>query len=247
MIGVREVSERTAANIHIVIRLIFNQAISEGIVDQKHYPYGRGKGKFKISIPDSEKIGLEQDELETLISLDFEVGSREFHARNVWLTSYYLAGARVSDVISLKWNVIRQGRLHYRMGKNNKIDSLKIVNQFQAILDYYKKDKRNNEDFVFPFLKDADISDSEKEYRIKKNAVKRINNALKNVAIAAGFEKKLTTHIARHTFGNISGDKIPIQMLQKLYRHSSVTTTINYQRNFMYKDSDDALEAVVGK
>ncbi|GAL82102.1 hypothetical protein JCM19274_2813 [Algibacter lectus] len=24
-------------------------------------------------------------------------------------------------------------------------------------------------------------------------------------------------HIARHSFGNISGDKIPIQMLQKLY------------------------------
>jgi len=25
---------------------------------------------------------------------------------------------------------------------------------------------------------------------------------------------------ACHSFGNISGDKIPIQMLQKLYRHS---------------------------
>jgi integrase/recombinase XerD len=52
-------------------------------------------------------------------------------------------------------------------------------------------------------------------------------------------------HIARHTFGNISGDKIPIQMLQKLYRHSSVTTTINYQANFMHKDTDDALYKVI--
>lgn len=53
-------------------------------------------------------------------------------------------------------------------------------------------------------------------------------------------------HIARHTFGNISGDKIPIQMLQQLYRHSDITTTINYQKNFIFKDADDALDKVLG-
>ncbi len=53
-------------------------------------------------------------------------------------------------------------------------------------------------------------------------------------------------HIARHTFGNISGDRIPIQMLQKLYRHSSITTTIGYQGNFIHQSADDALEAVIG-
>ena len=52
-------------------------------------------------------------------------------------------------------------------------------------------------------------------------------------------------HIARHSFGNISGDKIPIQMLQKLYRHSSVTTTMLYQANFMRKDADEALDMVI--
>jgi len=52
-------------------------------------------------------------------------------------------------------------------------------------------------------------------------------------------------HIARHSFGNISGDKISIQMLQKLYRHSSVTTTIKYQANFIYKDADSALDKVI--
>lgn len=36
-------------------------------------------------------------------------------------------------------------------------------------------------------------------------------------------------------------------MLQKLYRHTSITTTINYQANFMFKDADDALDAVIGK
>ncbi len=52
-------------------------------------------------------------------------------------------------------------------------------------------------------------------------------------------------HIARHTFGNISGDKIPIQTLQKLYRHSSITTTINYQSNFTHREEDEALDKVI--
>ncbi len=65
------------------------------------------------------------------------------------------------------------------------------------------------------------------------------------VAPEAKIEKKMTMHIARHTFGNISGDKIPIQMLQKLYRQSSITTTIGYPQNFIHKDADDALDSVL--
>jgi len=36
-----------------------------------------------------------------------------------------------------------------------------------------------------------------------------------------------------------------IQMLQKLYRHSSILTTVVYQANFMRKEADDALDKVI--
>lgn len=52
-------------------------------------------------------------------------------------------------------------------------------------------------------------------------------------------------HIARHTFGNIAGDTIHPFMLQKLYRHSDLKTTLNYQANFIHKEADDALNSVV--
>lgn len=45
----------------------------------------------------------------------------------------------------------------------------------------------------------------------------------------------------------IVGDTIPIQMLQKLYRHSNVATTIGYQANFINQAPDDAADAVIGK
>jgi hypothetical protein len=34
-------------------------------------------------------------------------------------------------------------------------------------------------------------------------------------------------------------------MHQKLYRHSFITTTVNNQANFISKDIDDALDAVI--
>jgi hypothetical protein len=34
-------------------------------------------------------------------------------------------------------------------------------------------------------------------------------------------------------------------MLQKLYRHTDIETTIGYQSNFIHQDVDDALETVL--
>ncbi|UJH90946.1 hypothetical protein LZ575_20010 [Antarcticibacterium sp. 1MA-6-2] len=34
-------------------------------------------------------------------------------------------------------------------------------------------------------------------------------------------------------------------MLQKLYRHSDLKTTLNYQANFIHRDADDALDSVI--
>ena len=78
-----------------------------------------------------------------------------------------------------------------------------------------------------------------------KTATKKFNGYLTRIAKKADISKAVTMYIARHTFGNISGDTIPIQILQKLYRHSSITTTINYQSNFVHKDEDDALNKVI--
>jgi site-specific recombinase XerD len=94
-------------------------------------------------------------------------------------------------------------------------------------------------------MNNADLKNPKDVFNKVKTANKKFNKYLVQIAEKAKINKKLTMHIARHSFGNISGDRIPIQMLQKLYRHSTVTTTINYQANFMHKETDDALEKVI--
>ncbi len=238
-------SERTIINHLVVIRSVFSQAIKSEIINPKFYPFG--KDKIKIKFPDSIKLGLSPEEVTKLELVEFVDKQTEHHARNLWLFSFYLAGMRISDVLRLRWSDIQDGRLHYSMGKNEKGGSLKMPEKAIKIIEQYKSDKTSKEDYIFPELKRLD-KDADKfiVQRTIAFATSRLDKFLRNnVAPAAEIEKKLTMHIARHTFGNISGDKIPIQMLQKLYRHSHVTTTIGYQANFIHKDTDDALDSVI--
>lgn len=242
----KKISDRTIVNYLIVIRTIFNQAIAAELVDRRYYPFGNGK--IVIKTPETVKVGLTIEEVRCLEDLQLPTDSFENHCRNLWLFSFYFAGMRISDVFRIRWSDIQNERLHYTMGKNAKGGSLKIPEKALAIIAQYENEKRRKNNLIFPDLKNIqDMSDGFLVQRRIINMTSRVDKTLRKVvAPAAKIEKKLTMHIARHTFGNLSGDKIPIQMLQKLYRHSSITTTIGYQSNFIHKDVDDALDAVIG-
>tara|TARA_R110000868_G_scaffold347764_2_gene608729 strand:- start:662 stop:1129 length:468 start_codon:yes stop_codon:yes gene_type:complete len=152
---------------------------------------------------------------------------------------------RVSDVLKTRWSDIYDNRFHYRMGKNSKILSLKIPEKIIPILEQYIVDKKNEDDFIFPELKKADLNNAKDVFNKLKTANKKFNDCLKSIAKKAGITKKITMHIARHSFGNIAGDTIHPLMLQKLYRHSDLKTTLNYQSNFIHRDADLALDSVL--
>ncbi|WP_373060074.1 phage integrase SAM-like domain-containing protein [Zunongwangia sp. H14] len=238
----KKLSERTIANHLVLIRLLFNKAIRQGLIDRKFYPFG--KDKIKIKFPETRKIGLTIQEIQSIESLT-KLTEEENHTRNVWLFSFYLAGIRVADVLKIRWSDIYDNRIHYTMNKNSKLVSLQLPDKIHSILNQYTQYRRGADDFVFPELKVVDPNDQKQMYAKAKIANKWLNGQLKEIARKAGITKKLTMHISRHSFGNIAGDKIPIQMLQQLYRHSSVTTTMIYQSYFISQETDRALNSVV--
>lgn len=233
---------RTAINYMILIRKIYNLAISEGLAEHSNYPFG--KGKIQIRIPESDKVGLSIEEVKMLENAN-NLTVAQKNAVNIWLTSFYFAGIRVSDVLQLRKSDFKDGRLLYRMNKNQKVVSLKVPEKAKAVLELYNEPSLGNNDLIFPYLRGTNFKDTKELFIRTKTATRTLNRRLELVAKQLKIEKKLSMHIARHSFGNISGDKIPIQMLQKLYRHSSITTTIAYQSSFMKKDTDDALDKVI--
>lgn len=240
LLNKRKLARRTIANYMITIRTILNIAISVFSIKNVSYPFG--KGKYQIKFPESIKVGLTISEIRILENIkDLTIAQQ--YALNAWLISFYFAGIRVSDVLLLKWKDFLDNRLQYRMGKNDKMVSLKIPEKVSNILTNLEI----NEDSIYLFkeLEGVDLNDDRHLKTRIKTATRNFNRRLKIVADKAGIDKKITMHIARHSFGNISGDKITIQMLQKLYRHSSITTTVLYQSNFIQEDMDIALDKVI--
>ena len=241
--GDLKLGERTVTNYMMVLRTIYNKAIKSEYVDQVYYPFG-DKG-IKLVRPVSTKIGLSVEQIKLLESASFEKPEYE-HARNRFLFSFYMAGMRASDLHMLKWSDFKNGRLYYTMRKNNKPGSIKVPDKAKAILDKYLPLKKSPHDFVFPELKNfKGIGNKTAEQKQLHYRTSKLDQYLKNIGVLLNFEQKLTMHIARHSFANISGDKVPIQRLMQLYRHSSILTTIGYQFAFMNKSTDEALDKVL--
>jgi len=236
-------SSRTITNQLIFIRTMFNIAIKDVIVDSKYYPFAGDNVKIRIS--SGLKIGLTKNEIESIENLKLEPGTSIWHTRNVWLFSFYFAGIRISDVLKLKWSDFKDDRLNYVMHKNEKPVTLKIPDKANEIIKVHRKERKGPENYVFPWLNKANQNDKRDLFRKSRSASRLFNNYLKKIAKLAGIDKNLSNHIARHSFGNIAGDKIHPLMLQKLYRHSDLKTTINYQSNFIHKEADEALDSVV--
>ena len=235
--------ERTIMNHMVVIRCIYNLAIREKIASANNYPFG--KNGLSIKYPETRKIGLNEEEIRLMETVDLTDKPRLDHVRRVWLFSFYLAGMRISDFLRLDWSDFVDNRLNYTMGKNRKIVSLKLPEKAVAILELYRDSENSNKGFVFPEMRNVHSKDAEEMYRNVTRIAGKFDKLLKKLAEELELKKPLTNHISRHTFGHITGDKISPQMLQKLYRHSHISTTMGYQANFIHKDVDDALETVL--
>lgn len=235
-------SQRSIVNALIVVRTLYNRAIKMGIVDCKYYPFGTGK--IRIKLPETEKVGLSIEEVQSLELLE-NLTPQEEHARNIWFFSFYLAGMRVSDTLHVRWSDIYDGRLHYRMNKNDKLFSLKLPAKIYPILKSYEVDKQSKNDFIFPELKNTNLKNPKAVLAKTKASNKKFNKYLAKIAEKAEIDKKLSMHISRHTFAHIAGDTIPIPTLQRLFRHTSISTTVNYMSQFIHKDFDEALDSVV--
>jgi site-specific recombinase XerD len=76
--------------------------------------------------------------------------------------------------------------------------------------------------------------------------VQRLNKAMKKIMPMIGSTKNASQHKARHSFAQLAEEKeIHPKVLQKMYRHESILTTMIYQSNFSFKKADNAIDAVL--
>ena len=218
---------------------------------------------FKYKGEKTTKEKLDLAEIEALEALELEEGSLEWHSRNCFMFSFYEAGMRAADVLLLRWKNVEGGKLNYTMSKNGKaVIDRDILPQAAAILDLYRSETSKPTDYIFPLMSNSKAySSALAEVEISKlpNDVKEkmfaeissknvlVNKCLKRLAEKAGISKKLTMHIARHSFANAAMKTgIESSKIQGLLGHSSLSITENYMGNFGNKANNEALQKTFG-
>ena len=243
-----------------VFKALVNKAVKLDLIPADKSPFL----KFTYKGIPTYKDKLDIDEVKKIIALELPENSRIWHVKNCFLFSFYCAGIRAGDLLQLRWqNITKDLRLIYTMNKNDKPRDLVLVRAAVEILNkYYSHDTTKPTDYIFPFLnneaeyaKYISYSDHKKmtpEVRAElyntisaKNAL--LNNYLKKIADRAEISKKLSTHIARHSFAKIAKEnELDSSVVKELLAHSNLATTERYMGNFDTKKTDNALINLFG-
>jgi integrase/recombinase XerD len=235
--------KNTVGNHIRIVRTILYSAIKEGHFDQGKNPF------FKYTI-EKEKVSkpkLTEEELKIIESLGIKRDSLLWQVRNIFMFSYYCHGMRSGDAIRLKWASIQNERLIYVMGKTKTIKDIALSGKAKLILKDYTK--KNDKDYVFPFLV-AGIDDTNELLIFNRVSAKNslINKYLKILARKAGIPKKLSFHISRHSFASIARDKTrDISSIQKALGHTSIKVTEAYLSSISNDQLDEFSIKVYGE
>lgn len=122
-------------------------------------------------------------------------------------------GLRYCDLLALKWqNITPNGIMLPAQQKTSFPVSIPLTEKARDILIEMQPQNPKPSDLIFEQI-------SNQKY----------NDYLKLVAAAIGTEKKLTTHVARHTFATHCLELgMPIEIVSKLLGHTDISTTQIY-------------------
>lgn len=200
-------NENTASKSLRSLRTFVNVSLRYGHI--KHNPF-----RFiTIKKVDGKRDFLSAEELSTLAqaySSGKVTGIMERQILQYFLFSCY-TGLRYSDLKSLKTECIESNSVKINMHKTGYFVSIPLT---QKALQLLPTENRSHSEPVF---------------RIYCNKV--TNRVLKQIGKEYKIPKKLTCHVARHTFATVSITLgIPIEVVSKLLGHTNLKTTQVYAK-----------------
>ena len=185
--------------------------------------------KFKFLKEHTERGFLVPDEIRLIEERDCSKIPYIQRAKDIILFQYYSGGIRISDVLLLKWDNIIEGRVHLTIRKTGKQASHKLTAKAIAIIEKYKPLKT---EFIFGYLNNGfDLKDLVRLDNTISSCTAVINKALKKIAEMCEINKRLSTHLFRHSFAtNALQQGMSIEVLQRILKHSNIRETQIYAK-----------------
>jgi len=221
------------------LRTIFNDAISGNEIKRDIYPFGRENGKYQIPSSQKKKKALKNDQISLLYNSKPQI-PEQIQAKDFWFLSYALNGMNFKDILMLKFENIKDDNtiVYYRQKTiNTKKGNLKEIrvhlNDYskEIIRKYSKKEYKKKSDYIFSIINEND--DATEQKRKIKNFISTVNLHFNKLARSLGFEFKISTYWARHSFATISIHKgASMEFISEALNHSNLNVTKDYFAGF---------------
>lgn len=219
---------------------MFNDAIREDLLESVQNPFL----KYRMRTEKTNREYLTDEELTRFKNVKTKANSvMELH-KHMFLFAASSGGLRVSDMLKLKWLNFDGTHLHFTIQKTSEQISIKIPNQGIEILQKYKPTEDNQDAFIFPCLpEDLNLNDPVALDLEISRATAYINKNLNTLRQLASIKKRVSFHVARHTWATRALRKgISIDKVSKLMGHSSVKVTQVYAK-IVSSELDKAMDA----
>ncbi|OUQ50370.1 integrase [Alistipes sp. An116] len=201
-----------------ILRAVYNRAVEKELVEQKH-PFKH----VYTGIDKTVKRAVPLKAIKRIKELDLTLKPHLDYARDMFLFSFYTRGMSFIDMAYLKMSDLKNGVITYRRKKTSQQLSIKWEKCMAEIVTKYKD--RSATQYLLPIITDP-LADERIQYR---NALCRINVALKEVARLASLSIPLTMYCGRHSWASIAKSKnIPISVISEGMGHDSEETTRIY-------------------
>lgn len=199
-------NENTASKSLRVLRTFVNISIRFGYIKTNPFQY------TSIKKVDGKRDFLSIEELNILTEYYLKDDFSEPMQKEI--LSYFLfacyTGLRYSDLKSFSEDSLVNDSIHLRMHKTGYLVNIPLSKKAKGFIP----EKPFSENYIF-----------------KVYCNKVTNRVLKKIGTTLDFNKKLTCHVARHTFATVSISLgIPIEVVSKLLGHTSIRTTQVYAK-----------------
>ena len=234
----QDLSENTIGIRFRTLRMIYNLAISEGLVKGDLYPFK----KYKVSKLHkvTTKRAITKEEIKQI--MDFDTSSVCFYKRlavDIFSFSYLMGGINFTDISKLTQDNIDNNKLIYTRQKTKKTIILPLLPQAYAIIMKYKSDSRK---YLFPILDNRKRTPMQIKDRIT-DVIATINYHLKAIGAILGIEQTVTTYVARHSYATVlKRAGVSTSIISESLGHSSERVTQIYLDSFDNEQMNKAMK-----
>lgn len=217
------------------LRTIFNTAISNGVIKQSLYPFGRGK----YEIPESKAVkkALSRNQLKQLFEAEPQT-PEQTKAKDFFFFLFNTAGMNVKDLARLRYSDLKGDTLDYLREKTKRTSKTKQTNVVVYLNNYAKEfiTKYGNSDttpqnYIFDIYKPE--MDELQQFKESQNFTRAINTAIKKLAEENGLPGEISTYYSRHTFATLAiRSGASLEQVSEALNHKSLATTKGYFAGF---------------